>query len=74
MREYRFRIALSAERYLAYYQGVARGVVVTADDGTRVEFPAHELRPFVTRDGVYGRFVLRVDADNKLQSLRRLGD
>ena len=74
MREYRFRIALSAERYLAHYQGVVHGVVVTADDGTRLEFPAENLRPFVTHDGVYGRFSLRVDANNKLQSLQRLGD
>ena len=74
MREYRFRIALPAERYLAHYQGVVRGVVVTAEDGTRVEFPAELLRPFVTRDGVYGQFVLRADANGKLQSLQRVGD
>ncbi len=74
MREYHFQIALSAERYLAHYQGVVRGIVVTLVDGTRLEFPAENLRPFVSREGVYGQFVLRVDANNKLQSLRRMGD
>ena len=74
MREYHFRIAISAERYLAHYQGLVRGVVVTLADGTRLEFPAENLRPFVTHDGIYGQFVLRVDANNKLQSLQRVGD
>jgi len=74
MREYHFRIAISAERYLAHYQGLVCGVVVTLADGTRLEFPAESLRPFVTHDGIYGQFVLRVDANNKLQSLQRVGD
>ncbi len=74
MCEYHFRIAISAERYLAHYQGLVHGVVVTLADGTRLEFPAESLRPFVTHDGIYGQFVLRVDANNKLQSLQQVGD
>ena len=74
MREYRFRLAISAEEYLAYYQGAANQVVTTAANGLRLQFPADSLRSFVTREGVHGVFVLRVDENNKLQAIERVGD
>ena len=74
MLEYRFRLALSAEQYLAYYEGAARQVVVTLASGQRLQFPADALRPFVLRDGVHGEFVLRVNTQNKLQDIERVGD
>lgn len=74
MNEYRFRLAISAEDYLAYYQGAVRQVVVTLANGQRLQFPADSLRPFVRREGVHGEFVLRVDAQNKLQGLERIGN
>jgi len=74
MREYRFRLSIPADEYLAYYQGVAREVVVTLSNGLNLQFPAENLRPFVSRVGVFGQFVLRTDDDNKLLSLERVGD
>lgn len=74
MREYRFRLAISAEEYLAYYQGAANQVVTSLANGQKLQFPADNLRSFVTREGVHGVFVLRVDANNKLQSIERVGD
>lgn len=73
MREYRFRLAIPAEQYLAYYEGSAREVVVTLANGQRLQFPADSLRAFVSREGVYGEFVLRVDGNNKLQAIERVG-
>lgn len=72
MREYRFHLAISAEQYLAYYEGVARAVVVTLASGQRLQFPAESLRPFVSREGVYGEFVMRVDGHNRLQGIERI--
>lgn len=72
MNEYRFRLAISAEEYLAYYEGAARDVVVTLANGQNLQFPAAALRSVVTHDGVYGEFVLRVNANNKLQGLERV--
>ncbi len=69
----RFSLRISADEYLRYYRGAVRHVVVTAEDGTRLRFPAANLRPFVTREGVRGRFVMRFDANNKLVSLNRSG-
>lgn len=70
----RFRLAISADDYLAYYRGSARDVVVIAEDGRRVKFPAGALQPFVTRTGIHGRFELRFDTRHKLLGLHRLGD
>lgn len=70
----RFRLAISADDYLAYYQGVARAVVVLAEDGRRVRFPAGALQPFVSHQGVHGLFELCFDDRNKLTGLRRIGD
>lgn len=74
MPESRFRLAIPAERYLSYYAGAARSVVVTAADGKRIQFPAERLRPFVTSRGIYGEFVLEYDGSNRLTALRRVGD
>jgi hypothetical protein len=74
MPEFRFRLAISAEKYLAYYEGAAQAVVVTLASGQNLQFPAESLRSFVTRDGVHGEFILRVDANYKLQTLERVGD
>ncbi len=74
MPEYRFRLAISAQKYLAYYEGAVHAVVVTLANGQHLQFPAESLRSFVSREGVYGEFVLRVDDNNKLQSIGRVGD
>jgi len=68
----RFSLNLSAERYLSHYRGVAKSVLVVADDGRRIEFPASALRPFVNKHGVQGQFELVIDANNRLLSLERL--
>jgi len=68
----RFNLHLSRETYLLYYQGVARRVVVTAEDGRVIEFPADVLRQVVGHDGVHGRFELVFDASNRFQGIRRV--
>lgn len=70
----RFRLDISAEDYLAYYKGAARDVVVRAEDGRRVKFPAGALQTHITRDGIHGRFELRFDTNHKLIGLLRLED
>lgn len=70
----RFHLHMSADDYLAYYQGAAKDVTVRAEDGRRVKFPAGALQAFITHDGIHGRFELRFDANNKLIGLLRMGD
>ena len=71
---YHFRIDLSYQDYLLYYQGNVRGVVVRADEGLTLQLPAARLRRFVTPAGIHGRFALELDEHNQTRRLERLGD
>lgn len=72
MREIHFTLHINADEMLRYYRGAAQSVLARTDQGLRVQFPAEALRPFVTKDGVHGRFALRFDANNKLAGIRKL--
>lgn len=72
MPQIRFRLNISPEHYLAYYQGAARKVIAISSDGRRIQFPADKLRPFVTHDGVRGEFVIEFDANHKFVALQRI--
>jgi hypothetical protein len=70
MRRFEFHLDISAQRYLSYYRGTVRQVVVQCHDGTSVQFPASFLQPFVADNGIHGHFVLTCDdsgRDSKLQ-------
>ena len=67
-----FSLSLPAERYLLYYRGNVRAVIVESDDGRRIQLPAASLRPFVTAGGIEGRFELTLDENNKLLDIRRV--
>lgn len=72
--EVRFYLHIPADVYLSYYQGRARDVLVTTDEGLKVQFPAGLLRPYVSRDGVRGAFRLRYDERRRLVGLDRVPD
>ena len=72
MTRFRFWIDLSADVYLHYYQGRARAVIVMAEDGRRIQFPAGRLRPFLLKDGIHGQFEITLDENNKLMGIQRL--
>ena len=65
-------LSISAQEYLKLYSGTAQVVSARAIDGRRIQFPASCLRPYVTHEGVQGRFELVIDDKNKLQTLNRL--
>lgn len=67
-----FSLNISAADYQAHYRGVGHVVVTRTDDGQRLQFPAMELRKFVSYTGVYGRFEITFDKDNKLKKLVKL--
>jgi hypothetical protein len=62
----RFRLAISAEEYLAYYQGSAQYVVARSENNKTIRFPASAIRKFVTHDGIFGNFEITFDENNKL--------
>ncbi len=63
---------ISAERFIALYQGTAKEVLATSTEGKRVRFPANILRPFVTSLGVQGRFEICFTWDNRFHSINEL--
>ncbi len=67
-----FLLNISTEKYQSYYQGVASAVNVQAEDGRRIQFPASELRPYVTHSGIQGRFEIEFSEDYKLIGLKKV--
>ena len=73
MPRYEFSLNIAAEEFLRVYQGTVSHIVVRATTGQRVQVPAARFRPFVTLDGVAGRFVLTCDENHKCLDLQRVG-
>jgi hypothetical protein len=72
VREVHFTLHIGADELLRYYRGAARAVIAVTDDGLRVQFPADALRPFVTTEGVHGRFALEFDERHRFKAIRRI--
>jgi len=68
----RFRLAISAEDYLTYYQGSAQFVVARSEDNKTIRFPASAIRKFITYDGIYGEFKITFDENNKLIAIQSM--
>ncbi len=72
MNYYHFNLNISYQVFLAHYSGAASAVVVTTDQGLRLQIPASRLRPFLTQLGVKGRFRLTANQQNKFLKLEML--
>ncbi len=72
MNRYEFELHLSPARYLDYYRGKVRHVVVRCASGQNVQFPASLVQRFVSPEGIHGNFVLTCDEKNKCIGLERL--
>ena len=58
---------------VAFYKGYAQNVLVRANDGRKIQFPAEILKPYLTREGINGHFIIHFDDRNKYQSLQKIG-
>jgi hypothetical protein len=72
MKRYEFELHLSSERYLDYYRGRVRHVIVRCITGQNVQFPASLIQKFVSPEGIHGHFILICDETNKCLRLERL--
>ena len=72
MPSYEFSLALSARRTETIYRGDARYIVVESEQGPKLQLPAGNFRDFVGANGIHGRFRVRIDDRNRIQSLERL--
>lgn len=65
-------LVIAPEEYQRLYAGTAKTVSARSADGRWVQFPANILRPFVTRDGIRGRFMIRFTDDSRFESIEKL--
>lgn len=72
MTEFEFNLHLSAEEYLQYYEGVVKAIQVKSFCGKTIRFPADKMREFVLQEGIHGTFKMRLDANNKFISVRKI--
>ena len=66
----RFQLAVTADEYLAYYQGSVKNIQVRTEDNRIIRFPASAIREFLTHDGVFGTFEIQFDDNNKLKGIK----
>lgn len=68
----RFHLNLSYDQYLAVYQGIAKTVTATADDGRRIVFPAGNIQRYLTKTGIQGYFEMELTPANKFVGIKKL--
>ncbi|MCW8930115.1 MAG: DUF2835 domain-containing protein [Gammaproteobacteria bacterium] len=74
MNEVRFRLEISVEEYLRYYQGEVNSVIVTMAGGKTIQFPANALQKHVDQFGVNGSFRITFDDNNKMINMERISN
>jgi hypothetical protein len=72
MANFEFKLALSAEQTSSIYEGRAHYILVESEQGLKLQLPAANFRAYVSVDGITGRFSVAIDANNKIQALRKL--
>lgn len=72
MQSYFFNIKLSYEACQRLYIPGINAIVVTDDNGKRIQLPTKNLRPFVSPLGINGRFRLQVSQQNKILNLDKI--
>lgn len=71
-KRYRFRLLLSTEQVLSFYQGHITAVVVQADNGLRLQIDLQHFRRYFQHSGLDGRFELFTDENGKLKALQKI--
>lgn len=73
MHEFYFAIVFSpVELERRYYKEGLGHIVVVTDSGLRVQLELRRLVPFITSDGIRGRFRLITDAQHRFVSLEKI--
>lgn len=72
MKHYFFNLNISYMDCENLYLPSMNTCMVTDDNGKRIQLPTMNLRTFVTKNGIQGRFRLTVDENNKLKSFEKI--
>ncbi|HSG59904.1 MAG TPA: DUF2835 domain-containing protein [Pseudomonadales bacterium] len=60
------------DEYLRVYQGTARSVLAWDSLGRKISFPVNILQPFISHEGVQGKFRLDFDDQNRFVAIQRI--
>ena len=69
---FEFSMDLSADKTLSIYEGRAKFILVSTDDGLKLQLPAGSFRSYVTESGIQGRFRVKTDSRHRLQKLDKI--
>lgn len=70
--EYYFYLDIYYHSFQQHYAGSTASVLVTTEDGSRLQIPASYLRPHVTHVGIKGHFLIVLDENNGIVSLEQV--
>lgn len=69
---YRFRLILTTDQVLSYYQGLVKSVVVQAENGLKIQLDLYHFRPYFLHSGLNARFELTTDVQGKFKALKKI--
>jgi len=72
MHEVRFSIGITKKRYLEIYNSPAQQVIVTSNNGQKIQFPVRYLYDFVTNTGINGNFRIVYASNNKFVRMEKV--
>lgn len=72
MQTFYFTLSVEYELCERLYVPGNNTVIMTADNGKRIQLPVKNLRPHVSPIGINGKFRLMVDENNKFQSFEKI--
>lgn len=72
MHQYLFSASLSSEQCEAYYKGLIKYVVVTSDNGERIQLQFRHFRRYIDALGFRGRFRLTVTEQGAFVALEKI--
>ena len=67
-----FSLSISAHQTRTFYAAQYNRVRVVAENGQTISLPWEVFKPFVTQDGISGKFAVYFDAHGKFKELKRL--
>ena len=72
MQTYYFTLSLKYDLCERLYTPGTDKVIMTAENGKRIQLPVQNLRPHVSTNGIKGRFRLIIDENNKINVFERM--
>ena len=70
--EYFFTLNANYNECLRLYSGNHKNVILIDELGIKVSIPVHNIKPFITRTGIKGRFHLTLTHQQKIQEFTQI--